>query len=232
MEPDKLSHNSYPSNDFANNSVNLSFPLNQKKEKRNNFFKKTAGKKSKKFFKIFFIIIFFLGAFLLSRGFFKNLLSSYQSKQSGKQAVKGEESIKSQTLTLDKNFEFPGLDDTGKKKDKIGLKISQVEKTNQVIVQEKNYTAKNNKAFLIVNLELKNETTKRLNIFPGDLIRLVVDGQEEKKFAPDLHNNYVQVAPISTKIDRLGFVIDENTKDLKLQVGELDEEKETLEINF
>lgn len=168
----------------------------------------------------------------LFKGKILNLIAN-KVNRSTKPTVQGEQTaVTSQTLSLNKKFSFPGLDETGKKKGKIELRITDVEKTNQVIVQDKTYTAKNNKVFLIVNLELKNETTQRLNIFPGDLMRLVVDDQEEKKFAPDLHNNYVQVAPISTKIERVGFVIDAKATNLKLQVGELEGEKEILTVKF
>lgn len=209
----------------------MSFSLNKEKMKRNNFSKRSAKGGVRKIFKPFIFIVFLLAVVLISRGWLASLISSYKKNPVGQQGVKGEESIKEQTLTLDKKFEFPGLDDNGKEKGTLELRITDVEKTSQVIVQDKNYTAKGNKTFLIVNLELKNETTKRLNIFPGDLIRLIVD-DEEKKFAPDLHNNYVQVAPISTKIDRLGFVIDQGASNLKLQVGELEEKKEILKLEF
>lgn len=142
------------------------------------------------------------------------------------------EGVESQVMSIGRDFTFDGLDQNGKPRGKINLKIDTAEKTDQVIVQEKNYTAKNGKTFLIVNLALTNSTTERLNIFTGDLIRLVINDNQETKFAPDLHNNYVLVAPISTKIDRIGFVIDKSDQKLSLQVGELDKDKETLELKF
>jgi hypothetical protein len=148
------------------------------------------------------------------------------------QSVNGQQVVNSQKIQINKKFTFSGIDDTGKKKNQLEMTITDVEKTDQVIVQEKTYTSKNEKTFLIVNLELKNDTSGRLNIFPGDLIRLVVNDNNQKLFAPDLHNNYVLVAPISTKIDRVGFVIDKSAQDLKLQVGEVEGEKEVISLNF
>jgi len=181
-----------------------------------------------------FILILALSVILfLLRGRLKNLIessSSGKNQATSKSRVEG--AAESQTVSLDKKFYFPGLEDTGEEEGTIEMAITEVEKTDQVMVQDKEYTAKNEKTFLIVNLELKNETTKRLNIFPGDLIRLVVNDEEEKKLAPDLHNNYVPVSPISTKVDRVGFIIDKEFDSLKLQVGELEEEKEVLEIKF
>jgi len=200
--------------------------------------KSTNPKRSiKKRFKVItraFILILVLSVILfLLRDRLKSLIeysSSVKNESSGKSQVEG--TADSQTVSLNKKFYFPGLEDTGEEEGTIEMAIADVEKTDQVMVQDKEYTAKNEKTFLIVNLELKNETTKRLNIFPGDLIRLVVNGDEEKKLAPDLHNNYVPVSPISTKVDRVGFIIDKEFDSLKLQVGELEEEKEVLEIKF
>ncbi len=141
--------------------------------------------------------------------------------------------VKTITVTVDKSFEFPALNNQGKAtKEKIKFTIANAEKTNQVTVKDQVFTAKNNKLFLIINLEYKNDTTTSLNIFPGDLIRLTYDGKDENKFAPDLHNNLVPISAISTKLDRIGFVVPDSIKDFKLFIGELEGKKETVEINF
>jgi hypothetical protein len=137
----------------------------------------------------------------------------------------------SQKITLNKNFEFIALDSSKDEEEKIEMTLTTAEITNEVLVQDKTFRSKDDKAFLIVNLELKNDNERQLNIFPGDLVRLMV-GSEDKKFAPDLHNNVVLIRPISTKIDRLGFVIQTGTKDLKLLVGAVDAKKETVPLNF
>lgn len=135
------------------------------------------------------------------------------------------------TLIVNKPFTFPALDNQGKKAGEIKLTITSAEKNPDVLVKDQVYKAKEGKLFLIVNLELQNDSTGRLNIFPGDLIRLIV-GQEDKKYAPDLHNNVVMVAPISTKIDRIGFVINSDAKNLKLLVGELEKKKTEVPLIF
>ncbi len=140
---------------------------------------------------------------------------------------------KSTVINVDKSFDFSALNNQGKPvASKIRLKIATVEKTNQVNVKDQTFTAKNNKIFLIVGLELKNDATLPYNILPGDLVRLTYNGDEENKYAPDLHNNMVTVAPISTKIDRVGFVVPENAKDFKLYVGEIEGKKEVVNINL
>ncbi len=137
----------------------------------------------------------------------------------------------SQKITLNKSFEFIALDSSKDEEEKIEMTLTTAEITNEVLVQDKTFRSKDDKAFLIVNLELKNDNERQLNIFPGDLVRLTVGG-EDKKFAPDLHNNVVLIRPISTKIDRLGFVIQTGAKNLKLLVGAVDAKKETVPLNF
>lgn len=65
-----------------------------------------------------------------------------------------------------------------------------------------------------------------------DYVRLIIDGNQEEKLAPDIHNDPVEIQAISTKQTRLGFAIDDNDKSLALQVGEIDGEKEVIELNL
>jgi len=135
---------------------------------------------------------------------------------------------------IEKNYEFQALNNQSKplNSTKVKLSIVNAEKTYQVLVNEKVFTSKNNKMFLILNLELRNDNSNQVNIFPGDLVRISYDGNDDRKFAPDLHNNLVSVAAISTKLDRVGFVIPETSKDIKIYVGELDGKKDTISVNF
>lgn len=151
----------------------------------------------------------------------------------GRKPIVKQEAAKTITTSVDKNFDFPALNNQGKLiyNTKIKLKITNVEKTNQVMVKDQTYTAKNNKLFLIVNLEVKNDASQAVNILPGDLIRLSYN-EEDNKFAPDLHNNLVPIAAISTRIDRVGFVIPADIKEFKLYVGELEGKKETVKVGF
>jgi len=189
---------------------------------------KRSNPKSKKTLKIIAIVFIIIVVIFLARSGLKQIAAKNTAKTVSSQT----QPVKSQLLEVNRKFTFDGLDETGKKKGKLEMVITTAEKTDSVIVQDKNYTAKNNKTFLILNLELINDSKDRLNIFPGDLIRLVVNNQEEKKFAPDLHNNYINVAPISTKIERVGFVIDASANNLKLEIGELEADKKAVNIQF
>lgn len=142
-------------------------------------------------------------------------------------------SSKSATVAIDKNFSFSALNNQGRVTGaKIKFHVVDAEKTSQVIVKDQTYTAKNNKMFLIVNLELKNDETTLQNILPGDLVRLAISGNDDTRFAPDLHNSLVGVAAISTKTDRIGFVIPIDAKNFKLFVGELEGKKEEIKADF
>lgn len=140
---------------------------------------------------------------------------------------------KAVTVQVDKKFTFNAVSNQGKPTGaKIEFRIVDAQKTGEVLVKDQTYTAKNNKTFLIVNLELKNDETAPQNLIPGDLIRLAVAGNEDTRYAPDLHNSLVGIAAISTKTDRVGFVIAESAKSFKLFIGELEGKKEEVKLDF
>jgi hypothetical protein len=141
--------------------------------------------------------------------------------------------VKSVTTEINKSFDFSALNNSGKATNtKISMKILSAEKTNQVQVKEQIFAAKNNKMFLIVNLELKNDSTTSQNLSTGDLVRLTISGNEDSKYAPDLHNNLVPISPISTKPDRIGFVIPQEAREFKLYLGEIEGKKDVISITF
>lgn len=143
------------------------------------------------------------------------------------------EPVKTVKVSVDRSFDMIALSNAGKPlSSKVRLKVASAEKTNQVLVKDQTFIAKNHKLFLILNLELKNDATSPVNLIPGDLVRMTGGGDEENKFAPDLHNNLVLISAISTKNDRIGFVIAEETKTFKLYIGELEGKKETVDIAF
>jgi hypothetical protein len=166
-------------------------------------------------------VLLVIGFFLINGGIFK------------KKKVDGNSKPIVKSVAVDRSFDFPALTNQGKTSPtKIKFKITNVEKTNQVLVKEQIYTAKNNKTFLIAAIELKNDASVPLNIVPGDLVRMTYNNDEDNKYAPDLHNNMVMVSAISTKLERLGFVIPEDVKQFKLYVGELEGKKEVITVNI
>ena len=101
---------------------------------------------------------------------------------------------------------------------------------NSLLIQGKRARTREGKTFLIINMEVENEFQVPLYIFPVDLLRLV--REDGKKIAPSVHQGTVEIRPISTKKSNVGFVIDPDEKNFKLEIGELSGEKQLLEISF
>lgn len=136
-----------------------------------------------------------------------------------------------QSTNIGKSFAFPIRDSSGKETEQsLKMNLTTAEKTTQILIKGKPATAREGKLFLIVNLELDNPTKDQLSLSPVELIRLV--DSSGKKFAPDVHNDEVKVEPISIKRSRIGFVIDQTEKNFKLQVGEVQGEKQLLDLVF
>lgn len=133
--------------------------------------------------------------------------------------------------TLNKSFEFPLNDATGKQVSQIQYVIQSAELDDQIVVQGQIATAVQGREFLVLNLEITNNYDKAVQLNTRDYIRLIVDNSSQK-LAADIHNDPVDVEPISTKDTRLGFPIDSNYKSLTLQVGQITGPKQTIQLNL
>lgn len=132
---------------------------------------------------------------------------------------------------LNKDFDFPLKDATGKTVSKIHYEIQSAEEDNQVIIKGQVATAVQGKTFLILNLKIMNSYDKDVQLNTRDYVRLIVDNSSDK-LAADVHNDPVDVQAISTKYTRIGFPIAADAKDLKLEVGEIDGPKQTIQLNL
>jgi hypothetical protein len=133
--------------------------------------------------------------------------------------------------TLNRNFDFPLKDATGKVVSKISYEIQSAELDNQIVIKGQIATAVQGKSFLVLNLKITNTYDKPVQLNTRDYVRLVVDNASDK-LAADIHNDPVDIQAISTKYTRIGFPIDVNAKDLKLEVGEIDGPKQTIQLNL
>jgi hypothetical protein len=150
--------------------------------------------------------------------------------------VVGDQTPEVITTQVGRSFEFTALNPKGEKADadgneyKVVMGIPTAEKTDQVLIKGQPASAKGEKTFLVLNLEIDNASTEKRYIAPVNLIRLVND--QGRMFAPDVHSDMVEIQPISTKISRVGFVVLKSQKKFLIKVGELDGEKQDLEITF
>ncbi len=144
-------------------------------------------------------------------------------------AVKGIED--KPTIKIGKSYEI--IARTQKKEKTTGrftLTVTNAQFADSIIVQGKRARPVKGKQFLVVNMEITNPHKIALYAFPVDLFRFIrEDGQ---KFAPSVHQGTVLVRPEATKKNNVAFVILPEDKKFKIEVGDINEAKETLEINF
>lgn len=133
--------------------------------------------------------------------------------------------------TLNKSFDFPLKDTAGKTVSKFNYAIQSAEEDNQVIIKGQVATAVQGKVFLILNLKITNSFDKDVQLNTRDYVRLIVDNSSDR-LAADVHNDPVDVQAISTKFTRIGFPISTDAKNLKLEVGEIDGKKQTIQLNL
>lgn len=112
----------------------------------------------------------------------------------------------------------------------LGVKLTNSEIANSLLVQGKRAKTREGKTFFIINMEVENQFSVPLYIFPVDLLRLV--REDGKRIAPSVHQGTVEVRPISTKKSNVGFVIDPDDRNFQIEFGELSSEKQLLEISF
>ena len=110
------------------------------------------------------------------------------------------------------------------------LTITDAQFADSILIQGKRARPVKGKQFLVINMEITNPHKVPLYAFPVDLFRFIrEDGQ---KFAPSVHQGTVLVRPEATKKNNVAFVVLPSEEKFKIEVGGINESKETLEINF
>src|SRR5882724_11157562 len=194
-------------------------------------------RKIKRFFKNspylpFIIVILFitLVAFFAIKGILlKPAQTTASNTRPTNQQVAIDKPIAQQTL--EKQFTFPLKDQSGKVVSNLMYDIQSVELRNQIVVKGQKATAIQGRTFLIINLKITNNYDKTIQINARDYIRLIINGSTEK-FAPDIHNDPVEVQAISTKYTRVGIAIDDATRNVVLQVGEITGKKSLIKLDL
>lgn len=194
----------------------------------------SSSKKVKKFFKnspyLPFIIVIVL-VVLVAGVAINNVMkgSSGNSVLSSDNRANIDKPVAEQLLN--RSFDFPLRDGSGKEVSKLKYEIQSAELRNDIIVKGQRASAVKGRTFLIVNLKITNTFDKSVQLNSKDYIRLIV-GSSSEKLAADIHNDPVDVQAISTKYTRLGFPINDNEKSLILQVGEIEGPKQEIKLNL
>jgi hypothetical protein len=187
--------------------------------------KSSFGRKSPKGKKILYIalsIVSIILVILIVRGLVGNGSTSSDTKVSNANDI----------TSINKEFSFPLRNENGEEVSSFKYLIENAELRDEIIVKGQKATAIKGRDFLILTLKLQNDLDDSIEVSTKDYLRLSVNGNEDEWLAPDIHNDPVEVQAISVKNTRLGFPVNENDKNLVIQVGEINGDKEKIEINF
>lgn len=138
------------------------------------------------------------------------------------------------TLNLNREFNFPLLDESGEEAGTFQYVVESAALQKQIVVQGQRASAIEGRIFLILNLKLTNSEEQTIQLNTRDYLRLITASKPEEQFAPDIHNDPVEVQAVSTKYTRVGIAIDEEDarKLIQLKVGEIGGEKQTIDLKF
>lgn len=169
---------------------------------------------------------------LLVLGFVGSRLSA-SSKSEGvvqigsTSSTKGDQSDGVKRVQLDHSIDIPvGQDD-----DVITYRITEAELRDTIVLKGQNAHATDGRQFLVLNIKLSNSLEERIKINTRDYVRLNINNSEDF-LAPSIHNDPVEVQPISDQYTRVGFSIKKSDSDLKLLVGEISGDKTEVPITF
>lgn len=190
---------------------------------RNRFSQSVGSQSSRKFLVGFAILFLLVVSYIIGGKSTQNV--------SGAQDQRVDAPISKAKQLINKEFLLPIKDDKNKEIEKIKYFIESAELQNEILVKGQRATAVKGRTFLILNIKITNKYTKTIALSSKDYVRLIIDDKKEL-IAPDIHNDPVQIQAIATKYTRLGFPINENYKSLKLQIGEVEGKKETINLNF
>lgn len=181
---------------------------------------------STKFFKYILVLIIIITGIVVLRSVFTKS-ETPSSLASDKLQIK--DALYRQDLNRDVKVPISGSID--EEVEPVNMKIENIELRDEIIVQGQKASSVAGRAFFVVNLKLINPLKQGVEINTKDYMRLA-EGDKAEWLAPDIHNDPVLVQAISTKPTRLAFPVSSDTRNFKLQVGEISGEKEQIEINF
>ncbi len=136
------------------------------------------------------------------------------------------------TETLNREFKFPLKNEKGETMGEIKYVVENAELRDEIVVKGKKASAVSGRMFLVLNLKITNDTNQNISMNTKDYVRLFVNGNENEPLSPSIHNDPVVVDAISVKPTRVGFTINETDNNLKIKVGEIKGEKQTIDLSL
>ena len=133
---------------------------------------------------------------------------------------------------IEREFLFPLTDGNGVSVSQLRYFIEKAEKMDEIVVKGQRATAIKGRTFLIITLKIANDYNRAIEINTKDYIRLSVNGNQNEWLAPDVHNDPVLVQASSTKFTRVGFPINDSDQELLLRAGEIEGEKELIQLSI
>lgn len=138
-------------------------------------------------------------------------------------------------VELNRDFEFAiqVINDQGNftnKTKKIKFILTDAELKKEIKLKGESKEANEGQLYLILRIELQNDTSDRLAIISNKYIRLT--DPNSKKYSPDFHNAMIAIDPLSVRRDLVAYIVNADTKTFTFQVGELEGEKQPIEISF
>lgn len=115
---------------------------------------------------------------------------------------------------------------------KIDYVIENAQLQDEIILKGQIAKSVKGKTFLILNLKIRNNTNKLIQVNTRDYVRLSMNDDKNEKIALEIHNDPVSVQPISTKLTRLALPIKDSDKNLVLHVGEIEGGKRNITLKF
>lgn len=135
------------------------------------------------------------------------------------------------TADVNRDFEFPVYDKDKQLADPIKYTITTAQLTNRIIIKGQGATAASGRQFMILSLKLVNPSNKSLFLNTRNYVRIQPKGSEDK-LAPEIHNDTVEIQPLSTKMTRIGLPVNESDREFTLFVGEINGEKQEVPVSF
>src|SRR3989344_3906535 len=135
------------------------------------------------------------------------------------------------TVGINREFSIPVYDKDKALSNPIRYAITEAQLTKQIVIKGQKATAVAGRTFLIINLKLVNDFSESLFLNTRNYVRIQPAGIEDR-LAPEIHNDTVEVQPLSTKMTRIGLPVNEDQTSFTLYVGEINGPKEEIPVSF